>query len=98
MLSENKVEHVARLARLEFSEEDLEKFTEEFGRIVEMVEQLQEVDTEFVDPTYHGNRLTNVYREDIPVKSQKREQFLANAPMAEDGYIQVPVILESEDA
>lgn len=97
MIEVSKVERIAELAKLSLSEEELGGFAREFGRMVEMVESLQEVDTEFVEPTYHGNQLKNVFREDIPLKSDKVEALIANAPASHDGFIQVPVILESEE-
>lgn len=98
MIEISKVERIAELAKLSFSKEELDTFALEFGRMVEMVESLQEIDTEFVEPTYHGNHLKNVFRDDIVVKSDKVEALINNAPSSHDGYIQVPVILESEGA
>lgn len=95
MLSKDQVQHVAKLAKLRFTDEELIDFTGEFGRIIDMVEQLQEVDTEGVKPTYHGNDLFNVMREDKAVKRNKTKELLSNAPTAEGGYIKVPAILES---
>lgn len=95
MLTKDQIKHVAKLSKLSFPDEELAKFTDEFGRIIDMVEQLQEVDTEGVKPTYHGNQLTNVLREDKAIKRNKTEELLNNAPLAEGGYIQVPAILES---
>lgn len=94
MLTSANVQHVAKLANLELDEAEMEKFTPEIQRIVEMVEHLQEVDTDGVKPTFHGNDLKNIYREDVAVKSENLEAILANAPSAQDGYIQVPVIIE----
>ena len=95
MLSKDQVQHVAKLAKLSFTDEELGKFTDEFSRIIEMVEQLQEIDTEGVKPTYHGNQLNNVLREDNAILRNKTKELLNNAPLAEGGYIKVPAILES---
>lgn len=95
MLTKDQVQHVAKLAKLRFTDDELNKFTEEFGRIIEMVEQLEEVDTEGVKPTYHGNELFNVMREDIAKEHHKAQEFLRNAPESEGSYIKVPAILES---
>lgn len=95
MLSKDQIKHVAKLSKLSFSDEELADFTDEFSRIIDMVEQLQAVDTEGVKPTYHGNQLINVLREDKAIKRNKTEELLKNAPLAEGGFIQVPAILES---
>lgn len=95
MFTKDQVQHVAKLAKLSFTDEELGKFTDEFGRIIEMVEQLQEIDTEGVKPTYHGNQLTNVLREDKAILRNKTKELLNNAPLAEGDYIKVPAILES---
>lgn len=92
------VEHVAKLAKLEFSTEEFDAFSKDFQDIVGMVETLSEVDTTNVEPTYHGNGIINAFREDVAIDSHHQEALLANAPSAEDGYIQVPVIIESEEA
>lgn len=94
MLTSANVQHVAKLAKLQLDEAEMEKFTPEIQRIVEMVEHLQEVDTDGVKPTYHGNDLKNVYREDEGIKNENMDAILANAPATQDGYIQVPVIIE----
>lgn len=97
MFTEQEVARVASLAKLKFSKEHLASFAEGFNQIIEFVDHLQEVDTSEVAPTYHGNQLVNVFREDIAVKNDKKEAFLANAPTAQDGFVQVPAIIESEE-
>lgn len=95
MLTKDQVQHVAKLAKLRFSDDELDDFTNEFGRIIDMVEQLQEVDTEGVKPTYHGNELINVMRDDIAKERNKTKELLSNAPQSEGSFIKVPAILES---
>lgn len=98
MLSKDQLEEVATLVKLSFDEETLEKFTNEVNVLVELGGNLQEVDIEGVQPTYHGNRLLNVYRDDKPIACDHLEEIFANAPaMSEEGYLEVPVIIESED-
>ena len=94
-ISSQEVAHVASLAKLAFAPEELAKFTGQMDAIIKMVEQLQEVDTEGVKPTYHGNQLINVLREDKAIERNKTEELLKNAPLSEGGFIQVPAILES---
>ena len=94
MITRDDVKHVAQLAKLSFDEETLDQFTPAMQDIIHMVEKLQAINTDGVKPTFHGNQLHNVYREDIAVQSDHYQDLLANAPAAQDGYIQVPVIIE----
>lgn len=94
MISREEIKHVAHLAKLSFDEESLDKVTPEIQGIIELVEHLQEVDTENVEPTFHGNNLQNVYREDEAVQNEDYHALINNAPSSQDGYIQVPVIIE----
>lgn len=88
------VEHVANLARLELSEEEKNKFTEQLNAILKYVEQLNQLDTEHVEPTSHVMPLYNVMREDEARPSWPLEQVLLNAPDEEDGQFKVPAVLE----
>ncbi|MDO4432293.1 MAG: Asp-tRNA(Asn)/Glu-tRNA(Gln) amidotransferase subunit GatC [Aerococcaceae bacterium] len=98
MITRNDIQHVAKLAKLKFEEHALDQFTEEFNAIMELVEHLEEVDTTGVEPTYHGNQLVNVFRQDKAQVGVERERLLANAKTTKDGFIQVPAIMESEEA
>lgn len=98
MVKPNDIRHVAKLAKLQLEEVKIDAFTTEFNAIIDFVEQLSEVDTTGVEPTYHGNRLVNVYREDIAVEGVERTALLQNVKTAKDGFIQVPAMLESEEA
>ena len=95
MITREDIQHVAKLAKLKFHESELDTFTEEFNAIIELVEHLKEVDTAGVEPTYHGNQLVNVFREDKVQMGVSRDALLANAKTTKDGYIQVPAIMES---
>lgn len=97
MTSKEEVTRVAKLAKLEFDAESLTTFATEFTSIIELVEKLQEVDTTGIEPTYHGNELTNVLREDIVMRGTQREAFLENVKTSQDGFIKVPAIIESEE-
>jgi len=88
------VEHVADLARLELSEEEKVKFTEQLNNILKYAEQLNELDTEQVAPTSHAVPLSNVMREDKARPSLPIEQVMLNAPEEEDGQFKVPAVLE----
>jgi len=92
-ISNEQVKHVANLARLAITEEEAEKFTKQLDAIISFAEQLNELDTENVEPTYHVLDMKNVLREDIPKKGLPREEVLKNAPEQENGQIKVPSIL-----
>ncbi|MEH7117541.1 Asp-tRNA(Asn)/Glu-tRNA(Gln) amidotransferase subunit GatC [Neobacillus vireti] len=92
-ISTEQVKHVANLARLAITEEEVEKFTKQLDKIITFAEQLNELDTENVKPTYHVLDMKNVLREDIPQKGLPREEVLKNAPEHQDGQIKVPSIL-----
>ena len=98
MVQPNDIKHVAKLAKLEIEASKIADFTTEFNAIIDFVEQLAEVDTTGVEPTYHGNQLLNVFREDVAKPGVERDVMLANAKTTKDGFIQVPAIMESEEA
>ena len=87
------VEHVALLSRLELSEEEKKKYSEELSKILSHVEQLQELDVAGVAPTAHPLPMKNVFREDVVRPSLSNEEALANAPQKEDGCFKVPQIV-----
>jgi len=86
------VEHIAKLAELDFSEGELEKFTVQLDRILDHVARISEVDTEKIPPTSHVIEIKNVFRDDIVKKSIPREDALKNAPRVADGGFKVPKI------
>ncbi|MFD0693984.1 Asp-tRNA(Asn)/Glu-tRNA(Gln) amidotransferase subunit GatC [Paenibacillus sp. GCM10027628] len=88
------VEHVAKLARLDLSDNEKEQFTEQLNAILKYAEQLNELDTEGVAPTSHAMPLVNVMREDVTQPSLPIEKILLNAPDEEDGQFKVPAVLE----
>jgi aspartyl-tRNA(Asn)/glutamyl-tRNA(Gln) amidotransferase subunit C len=92
-ISNEEVKHVANLARLAITEEETEKFTKQLDAIITFAEQLNELDTENVVPTYHVLDMKNVLREDTPEKGLDHEEVLKNAPEQQDGQFKVPSIL-----
>jgi len=90
------VEYIANLARLEFKEEEKEKFTEQFNRILEYIDKLNELDTTDVEPLYHVIDLKNVFREDIVKESYPREEILKNAPSRTEFFFKVPKVIQVE--
>jgi aspartyl-tRNA(Asn)/glutamyl-tRNA(Gln) amidotransferase subunit C len=82
--------HVARLARLELSEEEVERMSSELSTILEHVERISELDLEGVEPTSHVVELENVLRPDEPRPSWPRDRVLEQAPDPADGAFRVP--------
>jgi aspartyl-tRNA(Asn)/glutamyl-tRNA(Gln) amidotransferase subunit C len=96
-ISKEQVTHVANLARLSFTDEELGQFTDQLSQITDMFNELQEVDTTGVAPMTHVVDLVNVLRPDEPAPANpaERDALLNNAPDAQDGYIKVPAILDN---
>ncbi len=93
MITKKDVEHVALLARLELSEAEKEKFTEQLNAILEYADALKKLDTTNVQPTAHPLPINNVFREDVARPGIPNEDALANAPEQEDGFFKVPKIV-----
>jgi aspartyl-tRNA(Asn)/glutamyl-tRNA(Gln) amidotransferase subunit C len=90
VIDRDQVLHVARLARLELSPEEVESMATELSAILEHVERIDELDLEGVEPTAHVVDVTNVLRADEPRPSWPRERTLAAAPDATDDAYRVP--------
>jgi aspartyl-tRNA(Asn)/glutamyl-tRNA(Gln) amidotransferase subunit C len=88
------IEKVARLARLELSEEEKRTFGNQLEQILTYVEQLNRLDTTGVEPTSHAIPVHNAFREDETRPSFPREEVLGIAPEEEDGHFKVPRIIE----
>lgn len=82
--------HVAKLARLRLTDDEVERMAGELSKILEYVETMNELDLEGVEPTSHVVDLTNVLREDVPRPSLDRETALEQAPDAAEGGFRVP--------
>ena len=94
MISRTDVEHVASLARLGLTDDEIDLMQGQLNRILEAIGQLASVDTSAVGPTAQVIELENVMREDVPRSSMDREAALANAPLREGAHLRVPVVLE----
>ena len=93
-LTREDVAKVAILARLRIAPDELDTFTGQLNEIVEFVAQLQELDTNHVEPLAHGVEVRNVFRDDVRGVSLPREQALANAPKRNSESFLVPAVLE----
>ena len=89
-ISRVEVLHVARLARLELTEDEAEKFTEQLSAILEAVAKVSELDLSDVEPTAHPLDIVNVWADDEPRPSLPVEEALENAPDSQDGFFKVP--------
>ncbi len=94
MITKKDVEHVAKLARLELTEQEKEKFTIQFSNILDYFSQLSEINTENIEPMAHAIPMVNVMREDKVNLPCDRDKILDNAPLEEDGYFKVPRITD----
>jgi len=88
------IEKVARLARLDLSEEERETFGNQMEQILTYMEQLNRLDTTGVEPTSHAIPIYNVFREDEVKPSIPQEEVLGISPDEEDGHFKVPRIIE----
>ncbi|WP_433057338.1 Asp-tRNA(Asn)/Glu-tRNA(Gln) amidotransferase subunit GatC [Dactylosporangium sp. CS-033363] len=95
-ISREEVAHLARLARLAVTDEELDTFAGQLDVILQAVAQVGEVAAADVPPTSHSVPLTNVYRDDVVVPGLAREDALAGAPDAEENRFRVPRILDEE--
>lgn len=93
-LDRSAVDHVARLARLDLTEEERDRMQKELTGILGHAEKIQSLDLDDVPPTSHALPLSNVLRADEARPSLTQEEALANAPASEDGRFRVPRIIE----
>lgn len=94
-LDRKDVEHVAKLARLELSEEELALYTKQLGDILGYVEQLDEVDVAGVEPLAGGAHGDNVFRKDEVKPSLDREKALGGAPDSDGWHFRVPKVIDT---
>ena len=93
-LNRADVEHIAILARIGLTEEEVEMFREQLSNILEQFETLKDIDTTGVAATGHAGQLQTVLREDVPEDSLEQEQVLSNAPRREGPLFRVKAVLE----
>ncbi|MDR1167993.1 MAG: Asp-tRNA(Asn)/Glu-tRNA(Gln) amidotransferase subunit GatC [Heliobacteriaceae bacterium] len=92
MITIKDVEHVAKLARLELTDEEKELYTKQLGDVLKYVDQMNEVDTSNVKPMAQVIDFVNVMRDDEVHNDVTKEALMANAPEEENGYFKVPKI------
>lgn len=95
-ITRDDVAHLAQLARIGMTAEELDQMSGELGVILDSVAQISQVASDDVEPTSHPMPLTNVFRDDVPRGLLTQDEALAMAPDAEDGQFKVPAILDGE--
>jgi len=89
-ISRDEVLHVARLARLELTDDEVTKFQEQLSAIIDAISKVSELDLSDVPPTAHPLEIANTWAEDEPRPSLPLDEVFANAPDREDDYFKVP--------
>lgn len=87
------VEHIAKLAKLSFSDQEKNKFVQQFNQILDYMEKLNELDTSNVEPTFNVLNLQNILRKDKVKTWLTQEEALANAPKTKHGFFSVPKVI-----
>ena len=90
IISDETIEYVGILAKLELSQDEREQAKADMGRMLDYIDKLCELDTTGVEPMSHVFPVQNVFREDVVTNNDMREQMLLNAPVEKDGMFVVP--------
>ncbi|MBD5505167.1 MAG: Asp-tRNA(Asn)/Glu-tRNA(Gln) amidotransferase subunit GatC [Lachnospiraceae bacterium] len=94
IISDETIEYVGILAKLELSDEEKEQAKSDMGRMLDYIDKLGELDTTGVEPMSHVFPVQNVFREDVVTNGDRREELLVNAPEKKDGMFMVPRTFE----
>lgn len=94
IISIEDVQHIANLARLTLNSEEVKASQEQLSHILDYIEKLNQLDTEDVHPTSHVIPIRNVTKADDQKDLFERDEILANAPSSEQGYFEVPQVIE----
>lgn len=94
IISDETIEYVKILAKLELSEEEKEQAKSDIGRMLDYIDKLNELDTSGVEPLSHVFQVSNVFREDVVTNQDERERILKNAPARKDDSFKVPKTVE----
>ena len=94
VISDETIEYVGILAKLELSGEEKEAAKKDMGRMLDYIDQLNELDTSGVEPMSHVLPVRNVFREDVVENGDDRKNMLKNAPEQKDGTYVVPITVE----
>lgn len=94
IISDETIEYVGILAKLELSEEEKEQAKKDMGQMLDYIDKLNELDTSSVEPMSHVFDVNNVFREDVVENTDACEEMLKNAPQVKDQSYQVPMTVE----
>ena len=94
VISDETIEYVGILAKLELSESEKEQAKKDMGRMLDYIDKLGELGTENVEPMSHIFPIQNIFREDVVTNSDTREELLSNAPEQKDDMFMVPRTFE----
>ena len=94
IISDETIEYVKILVKLELSEEEKEQAKTDIGRMLDYIDKLNELDTSGVEPLSHVFQVSNVFREDVVTNQDERERILKNAPARKDDSFKVPKTVE----
>jgi aspartyl-tRNA(Asn)/glutamyl-tRNA(Gln) amidotransferase subunit C len=93
-LTDQEVRHIAKLARIELADSQIERTRTELGSMLGLIEQLQSIDTSGVEPMAHATDLTLRLRDDTVTETDHRAAYQAVAPAVENGLYLVPKVIE----
>ncbi|BDC36485.1 MAG: Asp-tRNA(Asn)/Glu-tRNA(Gln) amidotransferase subunit GatC [Candidatus Methanoliparum thermophilum] len=93
MIDKKTLEHIGKLAKIELDDKDIDEFLPQLQSILDLFDEINSVETETVEPTFHVFGLKNVFREDDVKPSLDREDVLKNVPKKEKDYVKSPKIL-----
>ena len=94
IITDETIEYVGILAKLELSDEEKEQAKTDMGRMLDYIDKLGELDTSDVEPMSHVFPVQNVFREDVVTNGEEKERLLSNAPQEKDGMFVVPRTFE----
>ncbi len=94
IISDETIEYVGILAKLELSDEEKEQAKKDMGNMLDYIDMLNDLDTEGIEPMSHVFPVNNVFREDVVVNGDGHEKTLANAPARKDSAFKVPKTVE----
>lgn len=94
VITDEMIEYVGILAKLELSEEEREQAKKDMGKMLDYIDRLNELDTDGVEPMSHVFPVNNVFREDVVCNGDEKEALLQNAPAMKDGAYKVPKTVE----
>jgi aspartyl-tRNA(Asn)/glutamyl-tRNA(Gln) amidotransferase subunit C len=94
IITDETIDYVGILAKLELSEEEKEQAKKDMGNMLDYIDKLNEFDTEGVEPMSHVFPVNNVFREDVVTNGDDRDDIIKNAPKSKDGSFMVPKTVE----